>query len=70
MLAALLQPIDKMKEIENAGDVSARLAYKEEFRAAPFSLVWDYYCDKAGKGVGLEWLAKVKTYERDVLANR
>ncbi len=70
MLAALLQPIDKMKEIENAGDVSARLAYKEEFRAAPFSLVWDYYCDKENKGVGLDWLDGVKKYENDVLLKR
>ena len=57
-------------KIENAGDVSARLAYKEEFRAAPFSLVWDYYCDKAGKGVGLEWLDGVKKYEDEVLLKR
>lgn len=70
MLAALLQPVDKMKQLENAGDVSARLAYKEEFKAAPFSLVWDYYCSQKGAGVGLEWLDEVKKYENDVLLKR
>lgn len=70
MLAALLQPVDKMKQLENAGDVSARLAYKEEFKAAPFSLVWDYYCSQKGAGVGLEWLDEVKKYESDVLLKR
>ena len=35
ILSALLQPVDKMKELEAAGDVSARLAFKEEFKAAP-----------------------------------
>ena len=70
MLAALLQPTDKMKELEAAGDVSARLAYKEEFKAAPFALVWDYYCAKKNAGVGLEWLDEVKKYEADVLSQR
>ena len=70
MLAALLQPNDKMKEIEANGDVSGRLAYKEEFRAAPFGLVWDYYCQESGKGVDLEWYENVQKYEKDVLLKR
>ncbi len=70
ILAALLQPVEKMKELEAANDVSARLAYKEEFRAAPFALVWDYYCSQQNKGAGLEWLDAVKKYEAKVLADR
>ena len=70
ILAALLQPVAKEKEIENAWDVSARLAWKEEFRAAPFSLVWDYYCAKTNKGVGLDWLGEVKDYEKNVQFKR
>jgi len=70
MLYALLQPNDKMKQIEAKGDVSARLAYTQEFKAAPFSLVWDYYCEKTGKGVGLDWLKDVQKYEKDVLLKR
>lgn len=70
ILAALLQPIDKMKELEASGDVSARLAYKEEFKAAPFALVWDYYCSKQNKGVGLDWVVDVKKYEDEVLSKR
>ncbi|MFQ9511960.1 MAG: L-rhamnose isomerase [Lachnospiraceae bacterium] len=56
--------------MEAAGDVSARLAFKEEFKAAPFSLVWDYYCAQKNAGVGLEWLDEVKKYESEVLAKR
>jgi L-rhamnose isomerase len=70
MLAALLQPTDMMKKLEADGDVSGRLAVSQEFKAAPFSLVWDYYCAKANKGVGLAWLDEVRQYEKDVLANR
>lgn len=70
MLYALLQPNDKMKKLEASGDVSARLAYAQEFKAAPFALVWDYYCEKTGKGVGLSWFDDVKKYEKDVLSKR
>lgn len=70
ILAALLQPTAKMKELEAAHDVSARLAYKEEFKAAPFALVWDYYCEQHSAGKGLEWLNEVKQYEKDVLSKR
>ena len=70
MLYALLQPVDKMKELEKSGDVSARLAYTQEFKAAPFALVWDYYCGKTGKGVGLDWVDDIKKYEKDVLLKR
>lgn len=70
ILASLLQPVDKMKELEAAGDVSARLAYKEEFKAAPFALVWDYYCSGQNKGVGLDWITDVKKYEDEVLSKR
>ncbi|MFQ9986163.1 MAG: L-rhamnose isomerase, partial [Lachnospiraceae bacterium] len=70
ILAALLQPVSQMKELEANGDVSARLAFKEEFKAAPFALVWDYYCEQKGAGKGLEWLANVRDYEKDVLSKR
>lgn len=70
MLAALLQPVEMMKKLEADGDVSGRLAVTQEFKAAPFSLVWDYYCKKSGKGVGLEWLDEVRKYEKDVLLKR
>ncbi len=70
ILAALLQPVSQMKELEASGDVSARLAFKEEFKAAPFALVWDYYCEQKGAGKGLEWLANVRDYEKDVLSKR
>ena len=70
MLAALLQPTDAMKKAEASGDVTARLALTQEFKAAPFALVWDYYCEKTNKGVGLTWLDEIKKYEKDVLLKR
>lgn len=70
ILAAMLQPVEQMKDLEIYGDVSATLAYTEEFKAAPISLVWDYYCETKGKYKGLEWLDEVRKYEKEVLENR
>lgn len=70
LLAALLQPVELMKKLEAEGDVSGRLAYAQEFKAAPFALVWDYYCEKTGKGAGLSWLDGVREYEKNVLLKR
>ncbi len=70
LLEALLAPVDTMKALEAAGDNSARLAFTQEFKAAPFALVWDYYCAQKDAGVGLSWLDQVKAYERDVLLAR
>ncbi len=70
ILSALLQPTEQMKKLEADGDVTGRLAFSQEFKAAPFALVWDYYCKKNNKGVGLSWLEDVRAYEKDVLLKR
>lgn len=70
LLYALLQPVDMMKKLEADGDVSGRLAMVQEFKASPFALVWDYYCEQKGKGAGLSWLEEIRQYEKDVLLNR
>lgn len=70
ILAALLQPNELILKAENDGDLSSRLAIREEFKSAPFGLVWDHYCDKNKAGSGLDWVTDIKTYENDVLSKR
>jgi len=70
LLRAMLEPIDKLKEAELAGDYTTRLALLEEFKTYPFGAVWDYYCLQNGVPVREEWLAVVKKYEQDVLLKR
>lgn len=70
LLAALLQPVEQLKKFEKEGNNSSRLAVNQEFKAAPFALVWDYYCAKNNAGVGLEWLDEVKQYENKILSER
>ena len=67
---AMLDPIDKFKKLELAGDYTSRLALMEESKSLPFAAVWDYHCLKMGAPIGEEWLAQVKQYEKDVLSKR
>jgi len=70
LLAALLEPIDRLREFENAGDFTARLAWLEELKTMPFGAVWDYYCLQQNTPVGGAWLDEVRSYEKEVLSRR
>ncbi|MCI6024298.1 MAG: L-rhamnose isomerase [Oscillospiraceae bacterium] len=70
LLMAMLEPTEKMLEMELAGDYTSRLAMMEELKTYPFAAVWDYYCMTNGVPVREEWLTAVKEYERDVLSKR
>jgi L-rhamnose isomerase len=70
LLIALLEPQEKLRAAEEAGDYTTRLALLEECKPLPFGAIWDYYCESNGVPVGEAWLAEVKTYERDVLSKR
>lgn len=70
LLRAMLIPADALRKAELEGDYTTRLALTEEFKTYPFGAVWDYYCAKSGVPVREEWLAEVKSYERDVLLKR
>ncbi len=70
LLAALLEPLQRLREAEYAGDYTARLALLEELKGLPFGAVWDIFCLRQGAPVGTAMLDEVKDYERKVLANR
>ncbi|GAA3403688.1 L-rhamnose isomerase [Paenibacillus hodogayensis] len=70
LLRAMLVPVEALRQAELAGDYTTRLALTEEFKTYPFGAVWDYYCAKSGVPVREDWLAEVKSYERDVLLKR
>jgi L-rhamnose isomerase len=70
LMLALLEPSKKLRELEAAGDFTARLALLEELKTMPFSAVWDYHCVKQNVPVGMAWLDAVKEYEKAVLSKR
>ena len=70
LLMALLEPTDQLRTLELAGDYTGRLALLEEIKTLPFGAVWDYYCANANVPVGMEWLDRVKAYEKAVQSLR
>lgn len=69
LLKALLEPYAQLKEAEDIGDYTARLALAEEYRCLPFAAVWDEYLYRMGIP-GADWLREVRRYERTVLSAR
>ncbi len=70
MLYALLEPTERLVELEIEGRYFERLALLEELKAMPHGAVWDYHCHGEDVPVGDGWIQEVLRYERDVLANR
>src|SRR4051812_27781176 len=70
LLIALLEPTDKLRAAEVAGDYTTRLTLQEEAKSLPFGAVWDIYCEQQNVPVGEAWLVEVKHYERGVLSKR
>jgi L-rhamnose isomerase len=70
LLRAMLEPVAALKNAEAAGDFTSRLALTEEYKSYPYNAVWDYYCLTKNVPVKEQWLAEVKSYEKDVLSKR
>jgi L-rhamnose isomerase len=70
LLIALVEPTARLRELENTGDFTGRLAMLEECKMLPFAAVWDYYCLSSAVPVGPAWLDEVHRYERDVQSKR
>jgi L-rhamnose isomerase len=70
LLIALLEPTEKLREMETSGDFTSRLAMLEEMKTMPFGAVWDYYCTKMQVPPAQAWLDEVKVYEKNVLSKR
>ena len=70
LLIALLEPTALLRERENAGDHTSRLALLEELKTLPAGAVWDMYCLRQGVPPGAAWLDACKRYEVEVLAAR
>ena len=70
MLAALLEPTEKLQQLERDGDLTGRLALIEEQKTMPVGAVWNHHCLTTGTPIGDQWLEKVRQYESSVTAKR
>lgn len=69
-LFALLEPTDRLKAYEEAGQNFERLAMLEILKTLPFGAVYDYYCLINKIPVGMEYVAEIQKYEKEVLKKR
>jgi len=69
-LQALLEPVDKLREYENSGQLFERLALMEEAKKLPFGDVWDYFCMQMDVPPGAGYLKDVQQYEKEVCSKR
>lgn len=70
LMLAMLQPIDTLRAMENRGDLTGRLAWLEDLKTLPAGAVWDAYCVHCGTPPGMQWLDRVRDYEKNVLSER
>jgi L-rhamnose isomerase len=70
LLQALLEPSERLRQLERDGDYTSRLAMLEALKSMPYGAVWDYYCATNEVPIGAVWLDDVQRYERDVLNRR
>ncbi|KOC89269.1 L-rhamnose isomerase [Winslowiella iniecta] len=70
LLRALLEPSDQLRELELAGDYTARLALLEEQKSLPWQAVWESYCLRHDVPADASWLGDVRNYEQQILSQR
>ena len=70
LLSALLEPLAKLREYEDAGKGFQRLALLEEAKTLPFGAVFDYFNLKNGVPVGEAFIPEIERYENEVTAKR
>jgi L-rhamnose isomerase len=70
LLFAMLEPTEKLRDIEVNMDYTQRLVILEELKTMPWAAVWDYYCVKQDVPVGMAWFDEVKQYEKQVQSKR
>ena len=70
LLAAMLEPNQRLSELQAAGDFTQVLVLQEESKSLPYGDVWDEYCRRAGVPERAAWFDEVLAYEKTVLAAR
>ncbi len=69
-LRALLQPQEKLQELEAGNDSLAKLALLEELKLLPAGAVWDFHCQEQNIPLSGQWPTEIRRYEHDVLSRR
>ena len=68
LLFALLQPDEKLKQLQSESNFTEIMYLQEEMKTAPFGDVWNEYLER--ENVPTDYLTEVKKYEQEVLVKR
>jgi L-rhamnose isomerase len=70
LLLALLEPRDLLRQYENEGNYTSRLALLEEQKVMPFGAVWDHYCELQNVPIGMGYMKDIVAYEKSEFPKR
>lgn len=70
LLNALLQPMDKLKTLQNTRELTELMMLQEELKLYPVGDVWNYFCQVSDVPQKEDWFTQVKGYEQEVLSSR
>ena len=70
LLFALLQPTDKLKKLQDTGDLTKLMVLQEELKTLPFGEIFNEYCRRCGKPADGEWYDEIVRYEKEILDAR
>lgn len=71
LLFALLQPNERLRNLQDGGDFTQRMMLMEEAKTLPFGEVWEEYCRRENVLENdEEWYAQIQEYEDMVLSGR
>lgn len=70
LLNALLQPNQRMVQLQNNRELTELFMLQEEMKLYPLGDVWNYYCELHNIPQKEDWFTIVKDYENSVLIKR
>lgn len=70
MLRAMLEPVETISKYELEGNTYKVLTLLEEAKAMPWGAVYDEFCVRNNVPVGLEYMAEIDRYEKEVTSKR
>jgi L-rhamnose isomerase len=70
LLMALLEPTEMLMKYEDNDQLFERLALQEECKSLPWGVVFDYFCFKNNMPTGVDYIAEIQRYEKEVTHKR
>lgn len=70
LMCAMLSPNQKLKDMQDKGELTELMMMQEELKMYPLGDVWNYFCEINEVPAKEDWFKEVKEYEVNVLSKR